>query len=127
MDRFNHSESVVIRPIMMGRDVVFLVTGGTAHTGALATAYVTNHQDVRVEVLALPGHREGALAAELAETASRTLGRTVVVLAGIHLDQPSRRDIEQVVAEAKRKMRQVLDHWDNRAEMGNENDGETTR
>lgn len=108
MDKSNHSETVVIRRFMMGKDVVFLVTGGTAHIGAAATAYVTNRRDVRVEVLALPGHREGALAAELAETASRTLGRTVAVLAGIHLDRPSRQDIEQVVAEAKRKMRQII-------------------
>jgi hypothetical protein len=113
MDKSIHFETVEIRPFMMGRDVVFLVTGGTAHIGASATAYVTNDQDVQVEVLALPGHREGPLAAELAETACRTLGRTVAVLAGIHLDQPSRQDIETVVAEAKRKMSQMLDQWNN--------------
>lgn len=126
MDGSTSSETVEIRPFMMGRDVVFLVTGGTAHIGAIATAYVTNDRLVRADVLSLPGHREGELAAELAKTASRTLGCSVAVLAGIHLDQPSRQDIEHIVWEAKRKMRQVLDQWANRTEMGDE-DVETAR
>jgi hypothetical protein len=103
-----HADTVEIRFFRMGRDAVFLVTGGTAHLGAVAIAYSPDGRDARAEVLSLPGHREGELAAGLARMASEALGCAVAVLAGIHLHQPSRRDIERVVAEARRKMEQVL-------------------
>ncbi|MEX1029480.1 MAG: hypothetical protein WDZ91_05465 [Paenibacillaceae bacterium] len=102
---------VAIRALMMGQDVVFMVTGGRAHIGASATAYITEDRTVHTDVLSISGHREGELAIELAMTAALTLGRTVAVLVGIHLDQPSKLDIEQIVAEARRKMRLVLDQW----------------
>lgn len=109
--------AIEIQILTMGMDVVFMVTGGTAHIGAAATAYVTEDRDVRTDVLSLPGHREGELAAELAKTAALALDRTVAVLAGIHLDQPCKQDIEDIVAEARWKMRQVLDQWKDRTEV----------
>lgn len=120
------SETIEIRSLTMGLDVVFMVTGGTAHLGAAATAYVTEDQNVRTDVLSLPGHLEGNLAAELAKMAVLALERTVAVLVGIHLDQPSKQDIENIVEEAKRKMRQVLDQWKNRTEKRSA-DVETSR
>lgn len=112
------SETIQVRMFSMGQDVVFLITGGTAHIGATATAYVSEDRVIRVDVLSLPGHREGELAAELAKMASLELERTVAVLAGIHLDQPSKQDIEDIVMEANRKMRQVLDQWNNHIKKG---------
>ncbi|WEK56018.1 MAG: hypothetical protein P0Y55_08210 [Candidatus Cohnella colombiensis] len=93
----------------MGHDIVFLVTGGTAHIGSIATAYVGGDGGVYTDVLTLPGHREGELAVDLAKMAAHSLGRTVAVLVGIHLEQPSRQDIEDIVAEAKRKMKDRLE------------------
>jgi hypothetical protein len=118
--RSNQSKTVEIRILFMGEDVVFLITGGRAHFGAVATAYVTGGTVARVDVLSLPCHKEGELAAELGEKASLALGRTVAVLVGIHLDHPSRQDIKDIVAEAKRKMKQILDHWKDKADMRDE-------
>ncbi len=103
---------IEIRAYMMGNDVVFLVTGGTAHIGAMAMAWVTTEAPfVHSYSLALPGHREGELAVELAETASRALNRTVAVLAGIHLEHPSKEEIEAIVEQARSRFRETLKLW----------------
>jgi hypothetical protein len=93
----------------MGQDLVFLVTGGTSHIGAMATAYMSDDQIVHSDVLIVPGHREGELAVELARMACCVLKRTVAVLVGIHLDQPTKQEIEDIVIEAIRTMAQFLD------------------
>lgn len=111
-NRMKWLETIEIRSYMMGDDCVFLVTGGTAHIGAVATAYRSDDGDVCTEIQSLPGHREGELVAELAKIAAYKLKSTVSVLAGIHLDQPSKQDIEEIVVEVHRKMRQILDQWD---------------
>ncbi|WP_342592611.1 hypothetical protein [Cohnella thailandensis] len=104
-------KSVEIRVGSMGQDLVFLVTGGSAHLGAAAIAGASGEGRDAVLSLKLPGHREEELASELATLASRSLGRTVAVLAGIHLDRPSRQDIEDIVAEARREMVAAIEDW----------------
>ncbi|MFB9275162.1 hypothetical protein [Cohnella cellulosilytica] len=120
------AQKVEIRHYSMGKDVVFFVTGGAAHIGAAATARWSNGEEetVHVDVLTLPGHREDRLAAELAAAAASALRRTVAVLAGIHLDRPSREDIEGIVREARLRMKQVLNEWEDRPEES-EASGET--
>ncbi|WP_027084649.1 hypothetical protein [Cohnella panacarvi] len=104
--------TIEIRTFVMGNDVVFLVAGGTAHIGAMATAWISSEAPfVQSYSLALPGHREGELAVELAELASRTLNRTVAVLAGIHLERPSKQAIEAIVEKARNGMRETLEQW----------------
>ncbi|THF83327.1 prenylated flavin chaperone LpdD [Cohnella fermenti] len=100
-----------IRRVSMGRDVVFIVTGGTAHLGAAAVACGEDGRIVHASAWKLPGHREEELAAELAAMAALSLGRTVAVLAGIHLDRPTRLEIEEAVAAARSRMRQALDEF----------------
>ncbi len=99
---------IEIRICEMGEDRVFLVTGGTAHIGATATAYMGEDGDVLVDVTTLPGHRERELAAELAMQAASALGRTIAVLVGIHLDKPTKQEIADIVEEARLRMAEVL-------------------
>lgn len=111
-DAANRPAAVEIRSERMVRDLVFLVTGGTAHIGAAATATWTEDGRVRTDVIALPGHREGELAAELATIAARSLGVTVAVLAGIHLDRTSKREIEQVLDRTRERWVRMLEQWE---------------
>lgn len=105
------SNPIGIRTCRMGHDIVFLVTGGTAHIGAAAIAYMSPDGSLRADVLSMPGHREGELAAELAKRAASVLGCTVAVLIGIHLDRPTKQEIEKVVAETQRNMSETLGRW----------------
>ncbi|MCJ8012496.1 hypothetical protein MUG84_12210 [Paenibacillus sp. KQZ6P-2] len=91
-----------IQEILVGRDLMLILTGGSAHIGSVSTAYI-NEKDKRVEVqtVDLPGHREHDLTVEMAEKAAAALGRTVTVAAGIHYDGINREQILEIVSEAK--------------------------
>lgn len=90
-----------IEEVPVGRDIVLVITGGSAHIGAVATAYYCDDaMEATVQTVALPGHREHDLAAELAEKAAASLGITVTVAAGIHFDGINREQISEIVAEA---------------------------
>ncbi|MDR0267589.1 hypothetical protein [Paenibacillus sp.] len=91
-----------ITEVPVGRDILLLLTGGTAHIGAVATAYFCGKaQEVQVQTIDLPGHREQELAAYMAEKAAEALGCTVTVAAGIHYDGINKAQILDIVAEAK--------------------------
>jgi len=100
---------IEIRAYKMGNDKVFLVTGGTAHIGATATACVASDGKVCVDAISLPGHRERELAEELAAMAAAKLGCAVAVLMGIHMEKPSKQEIAEVVEETRGKMRRMLE------------------
>lgn|GEM_PF-1112365 len=93
-----------IQTVMMGKDIAFLITGGDAHIGAAATAYRNSEGQVVTALQQLPGHREGELAQELAAMAASRLGVTVTVLAGIHVENPTREQIADIVKETHLKM-----------------------
>lgn len=99
---------VEVRTAAMGEDIVFMVTGGSAHIGASSTARLLEDGAVRTETYELPGHREGPLADKLAAMAAKALGRTAVVVIGIHLDNPTHDEIEAVVEEAQSAMKETV-------------------
>ena len=68
----------------MGKDYVFMVSGGVAHIGAAATAY-WEQGNVNVQFAVVPGHKEDELVKKWAVEASRQLKQTVTVIMGIHL------------------------------------------
>ncbi|TCS81305.1 hypothetical protein [Tepidibacillus fermentans] len=98
---------IQIQHFKMGEDLVILVSGGVAHIGAVATAYV-NENKIHVEVTQLPHHKEGELAREFAELAAQTLHRTVSVLMGIHIHQATKDDICQIEAYVRNAMKQII-------------------
>lgn len=102
---------IQIRTIRAGRDYVLLVTGGEAHVGASAVAY-WDGVEVRCGLTEVPGHKEGELAAELAEQACRRLRATVSVIAGIHIDFATRQEIGEMVEVVRILASQELDALD---------------
>ncbi|MFV9510269.1 hypothetical protein [Tepidibacillus sp. LV47] len=98
---------IQIRHDFMGDDLVILVTGGVAHIGAVATAYIDNDQ-VHVEVTELPHHKEGELAKEFAELLARSLHRSVSVLMGIHIDNATKKDIQQIVDYVQKAIKETI-------------------
>lgn len=100
--------TIEIRSYSIGQDTAFIVTGGVAHIGAVATAYWTEGKTIQVDVISMPGHREAELVEELARMAAIKLGRTVVVVAGIHLEKPTKQEIEDIVKQTLDRMRQIL-------------------
>ncbi|WP_341278059.1 hypothetical protein [Paenibacillus sp. FSL H8-0537] len=105
-------QQVDIRVLPMGSDLVFLITGGAAHIGASATAYWTawgaHLAAPKCDTITLPGHQEGELAAELAMLAASSLGVTATVVVGIHLEQPTRSEITNIVNRTREGMKQKI-------------------
>lgn len=91
-----------------GDDYVFLITGGEAHVGAVACAY-RHEGEIRSETISVPGHREGELVQELAESAASKLGHRAVVMMGIHIDHATKQDIAQIIALVHEKMRVAIE------------------
>ncbi len=79
------------------------ITGGDApHIGAAALC-----ADGEIRRLDRNGHREGELAAELAERAAARLGCCVCAVCGIHFDGITRTEIASVLA----AVREMADAW----------------
>ncbi|MBC8081271.1 MAG: hypothetical protein H7X86_13070 [Gorillibacterium sp.] len=100
--------NIEIRLERMGKDYLFLVSGGEAHIGATATAYSVEGK-VHTELAVVPGHREDRLALEFAGLACSRLNTTVTVVMGIHLDKASRSDIDLAVQTVREEMDKLLD------------------
>ena len=96
-----------IRSLRAGKDVLILLTGGVEHIGATATCRLEGLVPV-TETLQLPHHREGELAAELAQEAAVALGATVMVAAGIHIEAATKEDIASILFHARKLFRSEL-------------------
>ena len=99
--------NISLQAFRLGRDLQVLCGGGASHIGAVALAAPAQghalQQDhtarpARVEsrLLALPGHKEDALALRMAQSMAEALHCAVCVSAGIHYDNITRAEIQQV-------------------------------
>ena len=103
LTRLVRGKEIVLNARRQGGDCLVSVTGGDApHIGAAALC-----ADGEIRRLDRNGHREGELAAELAERAASKLGCCVCAVCGIHFDGISRAEIASVVA----AVRDMADTW----------------
>ena len=88
----------------LGKDLLVAVYGGDEHhIGGVATAYPTqsHYRDattVSVSTLTLPGHKDYVVANTAAERICKALEVPVVVTVGIHYDNASKKDIEEIIS-----------------------------
>lgn len=88
----------------VGQDFLILLTGGDAHIGCTAIG-----DDGRLCVYTPKSHRDDALAIPLAKKVSETFHCVCTVVAGFHLDDINREEIQTVMANAEMGMIQVMD------------------
>ncbi|MDP6626450.1 MAG: hypothetical protein QGG50_01015 [Methanopyri archaeon] len=81
----------------MGDDLLLLLGGGATHIGCVAVC----EPGEEPRSIALPGHKEDVVAAPLARAVASRTGRRVAVVAGIHYDEISSEQIQQVIDECK--------------------------
>jgi hypothetical protein len=92
---------------LRGADLCVHVGGGADHVGAVAlVGQGPDGQPVEHSVR-LPPHREEELALKAARTLHQATGRTVCVTAGVHLDDITPQEIEQVLQIADNGIRQL--------------------
>ncbi|MCD6522184.1 MAG: hypothetical protein J7K68_00385 [Candidatus Diapherotrites archaeon] len=81
--------------------IVLTLGGGKSHIGAIATS--------RGECVELDDHKEGPLALKFAKAVSEKLGRPVVCVAGIHYDNATKEDIDQILKDADALLEELLE------------------
>ncbi|MDR2944726.1 MAG: hypothetical protein LBU81_06585 [Methanosarcinales archaeon] len=81
----------------VGSDLLVTLTGGQAHIGAAALAYPDKETGrITVSVLSAPGHKEEEIALAGARFISGETKKTVLFAAGIHLDDISAEEINEI-------------------------------
>lgn len=80
-----------------GQDWLACLSGGQAHIGAVALALSENDAPPRLALLSRPGHREDALAQDMARQLAAASRSAVCVCAGIHYPAISPEEIATVL------------------------------
>ena len=105
--------NIYLKVFRLGRDLQVLCGGGASHIGAVALAapaqvyepqqgqhaqadQAAQPGQTEARLLALPGHKEDALALRMAQSISQSLHCAVCFSAGIHYDNITRAEIAQV-------------------------------
>lgn len=82
-----------------GRDYVACLTGGDEHVGAVAVGFFDGASGrASSSVITSPGHRESAIAMAGAKVISETCKATSVFIVGIHLDNITKDEIDEIVS-----------------------------
>jgi gallate decarboxylase subunit D len=85
----------------MGPDLLVRVFNSRAHVGAVAIGeWDAEHQRASVSVLTRLGHKDDAIAQKAAYSISKNTRKAVCVVAGVHLDNISSDEIQQVLENA---------------------------
>jgi hypothetical protein len=94
----------------VGPDLVLWLSGNGQHVGAIALADLDPQSGrAYVQCLSAPGHRDDILARDMAMSVCRQLRRRVLVYGGIHLDDITDTELEQIVANAERLAERFLE------------------
>ena len=80
----------------IGEDLQVFITGGKAHIGAAALGLPYNTTNASASVLSAVGHKESQLALQTAERLSGKLRKRVAVTMGIHYDNITHKEIDEI-------------------------------
>jgi len=93
----------------MGSDLVVRIYNQNAHIGAVAIGdYDHEHERASVSVITRLGHKDDALAGEAAYLLSKSIRRPVCVIAGVHLDNITREEIDKILANTKIAVSEII-------------------
>lgn len=91
----------------IGEDLIVCLYNGAGHIGAVAVAdYDRKSRRASTSVITRLGHKEDSLAAEAAHALCRILKQPVCAIAGIHLDNITGEEIEQIVLNCRKLLAQ---------------------
>jgi len=85
----------------MGNDLVVFIYNENTHIGAVAVGdYDHGAQRASTSVITRLGHKDDAVAQEAAHSISKHTKKPVCVIAGIHLDNINKKEIDEIVENA---------------------------
>jgi hypothetical protein len=94
----------------MGSDLVVRIYNQGAHVGAVAVGdYDYERERASVSVITRPGHKDDSLAKEAAYVLSKSMRRPVCVIAGVHVKNITREEIDRILANSRTAISEVID------------------
>lgn len=106
---------LTLKAFWAGADLVLIMAGGDApHIGAVAVAVPRPSLDdplvtsSTTSIIALTGHKDDELAKPLAAEGARRLGRPVVAVVGVHIENATALQIAEVAEAAARLGRKAI-------------------
>ena len=94
----------------MGDDPVVFIYNEDAHIGAVAVGeYDHKEERTSVSVITRLGHKDDAIAQKAAYLISKSTRRPVCVIAGIHLDNITKEEIDKILENAEIAVEKFLD------------------
>lgn len=89
---------VNLRADNMGSDLVVSIYNENAHVGAVAVGeYDHERERASVSVITRLGHKDDAIAQKTAYLISKSIKRPVCVIAGVHLDNITKEEIDKIL------------------------------
>lgn len=101
----------------IGKDLLIAIYGGDEHhIGGVATAYPTesHYRDattVSVSTLTLPGHKDYVVANSAAEKICKALKIPTIVTVGIHYDNATKKEIEEIISVVNALVDEIIAHY----------------
>lgn len=102
MERSAGRTSLLLEWERIGDDLSVKLTGGASHVGAVAVGiFDSTSGRASSSVITVPGHREDGLALQGARKFSQASRSVTVFTVGIHVDDITKREIEEIVSVAE--------------------------
>ncbi len=100
---------VTLRTDSIGSDLIVYIYNENAHIGALAVGdYDHEHQRASVSVITRLGHKDDAVAQKAAHSISKFTKKPVCVIAGVHLDDITPEEIDEILINASIAVEQLI-------------------
>ncbi|MDD2439158.1 MAG: hypothetical protein PHD41_02900 [Methanosarcinaceae archaeon] len=104
---------LVLETKKIGEDYILTLTGGKKHAGAVAVGFFDEKTKLASSsVLTLPGHREDQIALKGARIISKTTRKTTVFVVGIHFEDISSEEIEEIVQGSEKIIKMFLENYE---------------
>jgi len=101
----------------IGKDLLISIHGGDEHhIGGVSIAYLTpsHYRDastVSLSSLTFPGHKDYVVANSAAETICKTTERSTVVAVGIHYENATKKDIDEIIKVVDTLIDDLIAHY----------------
>ena len=94
----------------MGSDLVVRIYNQDAHVGAVAIGdYDHEHERASVSLITRLGHKDDVVAKEAAYLLSKSMRRSVCVVAGVHVDDITAEEIDKILANTRTAVGEIID------------------
>ncbi len=100
---------VSLEAFYMGQDLIVRLFNDSAHLGAVAVGeYDAEHKRASVSVLTRLGHKDDVLAQRAAHLISQCTQKPVCVIAGVHVENITSEEINQILENAAQIVREFI-------------------